>query len=141
MIHTNNTRVSVGFKVAKKMNIPHIWHLRDLLDLHFSMRPFVGFEKLCKDYNESTFVICVSNIVKLHFSIKDSSSIVIYDAVESVKNISFERADKDNYFIYCGILSKSKGVFDALYAFQRLLKIEMLNCIWREQELLQLLKK
>ena len=122
LIHTNNTRVSVGFKVAKKMNIPHIWHLRDLLDLHFSMRPFVGFEKLCKDYNESTFVICVSNIVKLHFSIKDSSSIVIYDAVESVKNISFERADKDNYFIYCGILSKSKGVFDALYAFSKIAK-------------------
>ena len=51
VIHSNNSWISIGFEIAKQKRIKHVWHLREMSDLHFYMRSFKPFEKLCEDFN------------------------------------------------------------------------------------------
>ena len=122
IVHTNNARVSVGFYAARYLRVKHVWHIREFLDLDFNMRPFKPFKKLCKDFNESDSIICVSEAVKEHFHIQGAKARVIYNAVDSVRNLHNIREKKESYFLYCGGLSEKKGIFDAIYSFSKMLK-------------------
>ena len=125
IIHTNNSRISVGYEIAKYKCIKHVWHLREFMDLDFNMRTFKPFRKLCADFNNSDSVICVSEAVKNHFYIENKNSVVLYDAVDSIQNVQNVHYKKENYFLYCGSLAKRK-VFWILYPlFQN---IEKLRC-------------
>lgn len=124
VIHTNDNRVSIGFEVAKCRSIKHIWHLREFIDLDFNMRIFKPFRKLCADFNNSDSVICVSEAVKNHFCIRNKNSVVLYDAVDSIRNLPDRREKKENYFLFCGSLLEKKGVFDAISSFSKVSK----NC-------------
>lgn len=119
VIHTNNSRISVGFEIAKSKHIKHVWHLRELSDLHFNMRFFKSFVKTCKDFNESDLIICISNAVKQHYHIQNKNSVVLYDAVDSVQNVQNVHYKKENYFLYCGSLSEKKGVLDIIFSFSK----------------------
>lgn len=88
-------------------------------DLHFYMRSFKPFEKLCEDFNNSDSVICVSEAVKRHFHIRNKNAVVLYDAVDSIRNIQDVHYEKENYFLYCGGLSENKGVLDAISSFSK----------------------
>ena len=122
IIHTNDNRTSIGLEVASRKSIKHVLHIREFLDLDFNMRPFKPFKKLCKDFNESDSIICVSEAVKEHFHIQGAKARVIYNAVDSVRNLHNIREKKESYFLFCGSLSEKKGVFDAIYSFSKMLK-------------------
>ncbi|MDB9006004.1 glycosyltransferase [Parabacteroides distasonis] len=119
VIHSNNSWISIGFEIAKQKRIKHVWHLREMSDLHFYMRSFKPFEKLCEDFNNSDSVICVSEAVKRHFHIRNKNAVVLYDAVDSIRNIQDVHYEKENYFLYCGGLSENKGVLDAISSFSK----------------------
>lgn len=119
IIHTNNSRISIGFEIAQQKQIKHIWHLREFMDLDFNMRTFKPFEKLCEDFNNSDSVICVSEAVKNHFHIRNKNAVVLYDAVDSIRNVHNLHYEKENYFLYCGSLSEKKGVLDAIFSFSK----------------------
>lgn len=130
LIHTNNTRVSIGFEVAETLGIKHIWHLRDFMDLDFNMRPFKSIRRLSNDFNKSDKVICVSNAVKDYFKISDKKAVVIYNAVGSEKEYNNnDNILKEKYFLFCGSLSKEKGIFDVLEAFA-LMKKDSSLCLY-----------
>lgn len=118
----NDNRTSIGLEVASRKSIKHVLHIREFLDLDFNMRPFKPFKKLCKDFNESDSIICVSEAVKEHFHIQGAKARVIYNAVDSVRNLHNIREKKESYFLFCGSLSEKKGVFDAIYSFSKMLK-------------------
>lgn len=119
IIHTNNSRISVGYEIAKYKCIKHVWHLREFMDLDFNMRTFKPFRKLCADFNNSDSVICVSEAVKNHFYIENKNSVVLYDAVDSIQNVQNVHYKKENYFLYCGSLSEKKGVLDIISSFSK----------------------
>lgn len=130
IIHTNNTRVSIGFDVAVTLGIKHVWHLRDFMDLDFNMKPFKSVGGLSKDFNKSDKVICVSNAVKEYFKILDEKAVVIYNAVGSKNEYNSNgNCFKENYFLFCGSLSKEKGIFDVLEAFY-LMKKDSSLCLY-----------
>lgn len=122
VIHSNNSWISIGFEIAKQKRIKHVWHLREMSDLHFYMRSFKPFEKLCEDFNNSDSVICVSEAVKSHFHIQNKNAVVLYDAVDSIRNIQKVHYEKENYFLYCGSLSEKKGVLDTISSFSKVLR-------------------
>ena len=119
VIHSNNSWISIGFEIAKQKRIKHVWHLREMSDLHFYMRSFKPFEKLCEDFNNSDSVMCVSEAVKRHFYIRNKKAVVLYDAVDSIRNVQDVHYEKKNYFLYCGSLSEKKGVLDAISSFSK----------------------
>jgi glycosyltransferase involved in cell wall biosynthesis len=61
----------------------------------------------------------VSEAVKRHFHIRNKNAVVLYDAVDSIRNIQDVHYEKENYFLYCGGLSENKGVLDAISSFSK----------------------
>ncbi len=115
IIHTNNSVISIGYEIAKRMNIKHVWHLREFQSLDHSLRPFWGFNHLIRKIKSSDKIICISQSIADFYNMS-SKDVVFYNAVRSEKDI-LNLCEKENYFIFCGNLSASKGVFEALEAF------------------------
>ncbi len=117
IIHTNVGVVNVGYKVARGLKIPHIYHLREYQDLDFGMRIMpskLNFrEKLNSDNN---YNICITNGIKEHFRLEVKNSKVIYDPCFNRDNVWFEES-KEKYFLFVGRLDEKKGVYDVLEAF------------------------
>lgn len=120
IIHTNVGVVNVGYKVAKILNIPHIYHLREYQDLDFGMKIMPSkqsfFKQLKRDGN---YNICITNGIKEHFNlIGHSNSKVIYNPCFSKSSVSFDR-NKEKYFLFVGRLDEKKGVYDVLESFSK----------------------
>lgn len=120
IIHTNVGIVNVGYKVAKKLNIPHIYHLREYQDLDFGMKIMPSKRSFFKSLKrDSNYNICITNGIKEHFNlIGHSNSKVIYDPCFSKSSVCFDR-DKEKYFLFVGRLDEKKGVYDVLEAFSK----------------------
>jgi len=46
IIHSNNSVVDIGYMLSKRVHKPHVWHLREFLDLDFGWNPFLGWQRL-----------------------------------------------------------------------------------------------
>lgn len=116
LIHTNIGPTHIGYNVAKKMNIPHVWHIREYQDLDFGMKPFPlkksFINKLNSDNNNS---IGITKGIFNHFNMNKNAR-VIYDGVMKEESIQFVEK-KDNYFLFLGRLEETKGIRQLLIAF------------------------
>lgn len=117
IVHTNNTAVTVGYKIAQALTAKHIWHLRGYLDLDFGWKPFFGWKQLKSIISKSDAVIGITNSVLMHFmDTKNEKTFAIFDAVRSKHEICCY--PKERYFLFCSVfLTKKKGFEIALRAF------------------------
>lgn len=63
LVFSNTTAVWVGAFVAKKMKIPHIWHVHEIIEKPTFLKTIIG--NLLNRY--ASKVICVSNAVQNHW--------------------------------------------------------------------------
>lgn len=116
IIHSNVGPVHIGMHVARKCNIPHIWHIREYQDLHMKTAPlFTKKEFIKKLQYDGNHNIAISQGLFNHFEMKKNSR-VIYDGVLSSKNVRFNE-QKENYFLFVGRLCEGKGLRDLINAF------------------------
>ena len=120
IVHTNVGVVNVGYKVAKKLNIPHIYHLREYQDLDFGMKIMPSKRSFLKSLKrDGNYNICITNGIQKHFNlIGHYNSKVIYNPCFSKSSVCFDR-DKERYFLFVGRLDEKKGVYDVLEAFAK----------------------
>lgn len=122
IIHTNNSANRFGLELAKKLDIPHVWHIREYMDLDHNRGFFPSkksFEKLL-DHPLNTCV-CITEDVSNHFT-TISQKYVIYDGVIKSAEKTFEIAEKENSIIYVGRLIETKGVYDIVNSFGKIAK-------------------
>lgn len=116
LIHTNVGPIHIGYRVAKNLNVPHVWHIREYQDLYLGMNPFpskAGFiSKLNSNKNIS---IAITKGIFNHYNMNKNAKI-IYDGVMKEKNIQFIEK-KSNYFLFLGRLEEMKGIRQLLMAF------------------------
>ena len=85
IVHVNTIAVLEGIYVAKKLNIPLLWHVHEILEkpkfIYYSTSVLMGLF--------ATKIVTVSNAVKQHLLksgfIKESKIIVIYNGVDTAK--------------------------------------------------------
>lgn len=117
LIHSNTSVLTIGYDVAKKNGIKHIWHLREFQDLDFNFMPFTGWKKLLQMVHDSDAVISITNAVAKHFGVlRNKNCYVIYDAVRSINDISYIAA-KEKYLLFLGNVIPQKGAETALNIF------------------------
>lgn len=119
IVHTNTGVIHLGFFVARKLKINHVWHIREFQDLDFGMKFFPSkrfFIRLLSSRNNTC--IFVSETIREHF-LPESSSIVIYDGVIDNSNLIPTICSKENYFLFVGNLGDGKGVMSAVSSFIR----------------------
>lgn len=122
LIHTNNSANSFGLELAQKLGIPHVWHIREYMDLDHNKGFFSSkksFEKLL-DHPLNTCV-CITEDVSNHFRTV-SQKYVIYDGVIKDTDKAFEICDKEDSILYVGRLVETKGVYDIVNSFGKIAK-------------------
>lgn len=124
LIHTNVSVIDIGFNVAMKLKIPHVWHIREYGSLDFNYYYYFSRASFLRKLNvENSYSICITRDIQKYNQLCDSSrSFVIYDGVLSVNDILFKKC-KQKYFLYAGRLEPNKGILNLLYSFADFNKI------------------
>ena len=118
IIHTNVGVVNIGYKVAKKLKIPHIYHLREYQDKDFGMKIIPSMKQFKEELKqEGNSNICITKGIREHFDLaEDKNTKVIYNPILPTNSIVFEK-EKSKFFLFVGRLDAKKGIFEVLEAF------------------------
>lgn len=123
LIYTNTSAISIGFLIAKRLGIPHIWHIREYGDYDYDYDYLPYRRKVKKLVNKSDKVIFVSKLLQRHWGCSEKENCtVIYNGVDigstKLPLISC------SYFKFglLGSIMPNKGQDIAIKAFYSLLK-------------------
>lgn len=117
LIHTNNGICTLGYELAKKLNLPHVWHVREYIDKDANYRFMPSKRIYCNHFkNDINYTITITDGVKKHFDLCKRSS-TVYDGVFDTKKLPLIEFPKSDYFLYVGRLAEGKCVLDAIEAF------------------------
>ena len=117
IIHTNVSVVDIGFKVAKKLGIPHVWHVREYGDFDFDFDFAPTYASFLRKLNsEGNYCLAITNGVKEHHKLTDRNCDVIYDGVLSEKSCRYN-PHKSAYFLFAGRLEEAKGIEMCIRAY------------------------
>ena len=108
LIHSNNSVIDFGYKLSKKYNKKHIWHLREFADLDFNYYPF---DKKYITYMNDSNNIAISNIIYDHWTNKKVKNItLVYDGID-IDDIKVKKKYNESKikFIFIGSLCETKG--------------------------------
>lgn len=123
IIHTNASNVNFGAMVALRYNIPHIWHVRELLFKDYQLR--YDFPIVDKYFMEKAYkIITISNYVKKERELNQHNVIALPDGL-SIEKYNIKRENKlfsNNKIriLFCGVIIESKGVMDIVEAMDLL---------------------
>lgn len=129
LIHSNSSSTFIGMKIAKMVNLPHIWHFREFLEEDFKLKPLVGWKNFYKMASTAKKIIVVSNSVLEKYSERIETDIVrVYDGVEISNDLERKSCyHKEINLLQVGVLSKGKGTDIALEAVYELNKMGLTN--------------
>ena len=117
LIHSNLSTTTLGYKLAKDLGLPHVWHIREYIDLDHGGRHFPTKKALKNkiEDNVNKVIFITDSIFKYYGS--PSNGFVIYDGVitDEKKPIIFNE-DK-GYYLYVGRLIETKGILQLLNAY------------------------
>lgn len=67
LIHSNSSTISTGSFIAKKLGIPHVWHLREFGDLDYNVKTPFGkwFQRYL--YGGHNYFIAISEKIRNHY--------------------------------------------------------------------------
>lgn len=123
IIHTNASINNVGYKAAVKLNIPHVWHIREYADLDFGYHYVFTKRSFLRKLNKSrSYSISITKDIALYNGLEgNKNSRVIYNGVMSENDAVAPKKEKE-YFLYAGRLEKNKGIEDLLDAYVSFVK-------------------
>lgn len=119
LVHSNGSVISVGAWLARKLGVPHVWHLREFGDLDFGLKfPFGRLgEKVV--YGGKSHFIAISQAVANRYqrSISNDKIHLIYDGLSmpATDPVSTHDGDVTN-FVITGMVSLRKRQIDAIKA-------------------------
>ncbi|WP_415324819.1 glycosyltransferase family 4 protein [Clostridium perfringens] len=125
LIYTNTSTVELGAILSKKLNIPHVWHIREFGKEDFGFIPMVGKEYIMKSVNEARFIITISNALKNKYKkyIPEDKLKVIYNGFNInelyAKPRQHDLKEKVNILI-AGQVCEAKGQKEAIAAVAKL---------------------
>lgn len=125
LIHTNSSVVSIGVFLAKLLNVPHVFHLREFGDLDYGLRSFMGVAHDRFVYNQSKACIAISCAIKNHYQdIIDKRKIrVIYNGISKRRfSLVSEHLNEKVNFCVLGIVNETKNQKSAIDAVYNLIR-------------------
>ena len=125
IIHTNSLTHTIGALLSKKMEKPHVWHIREALQSDYDLY-FDNWLQYRYELKKADKIICISDFIrnihkKMLFGTK---TITLYNGF-NIKNYLLDGAYKKykSYYtlIICGVIRKEKGQLQAVKALKHLI--------------------
>ena len=118
LVHSNSSVVTFGYHLARRLGVPHVWHLREFQDRDFGVRPFCGWAELKRKIYRSDAVIAISGAVYRHWQLERACrAYCMTDAVRPASDVAV-CLDKEKYIVFCAAgLTDRKGTHWAVEAF------------------------
>ncbi len=118
LVHTNVSLTTVGYHVARRLRVPHVWHIREYGDLIGDHWLPSGRSQMNKYRTAQSYTICITRGMQQYYQLTDyQSSRVIYDAITPVLP-PYNQGNK-TYFLFVGRVELNKGVLPMLEAYAR----------------------
>jgi len=135
IIHTNVSVITVGYRAAQKLHIPHVWHIREYGDLDFHLRYMPTRRQFIHAlHRPGSYSICITNALASYNGLSDFlQSRIIYNGIvpttkNAPRNISWER---DPYFLFAGHIESAKGVKEMIRAYASCVnKMSIRHSLW-----------
>lgn len=129
LIYSNSSVFDFGFRVAKRFNIKHFWHIREMAQLHYGYHFFPNKEQFVYGLQQSDQIVAISDAVAKEVLEKNTikNFQVVYNAVFSRKafnqiDIFHKNEDQPTVFTVVGMLHPSKQQALIIKAFSMLSK-------------------
>jgi len=129
VVHSNSSVIDLGWMLAKRLQCPHYWHLREYGAEDYGMFPDFGMRRLQKLLTHSDLSISISHDIDRHFfhdADPPSRHLVVYNGVRKYADFMagmtlrrsrhHTRRNKMQFFM-ASSLHKAKGHDVALRAF------------------------
>lgn len=123
IIHTNTSATELGSYLSSKLNVPHVWHMREYGEKDYGLKFTYGLNYAATKFNKASAVIAISKDIKEFYSpyICSNNIQVIYNGVEPPKEYP-----KNFYngkllkMTFVGSVSEAKNQLEAIKACQYL---------------------
>lgn len=116
IIHTNRSQVTIGYRLAKVLDIPHVWHIRQHA-LYGPYRVYGGLSHLKTIINSADAKIIISNFCKQEWGLDEKNTWTLFDAVQSVNDCCYIQVKQPYILFLSHILCDEKGARRAVEAF------------------------
>ena len=130
IIHSNSSVVAIGAWLAEKINVPHVWHIREYGWLDYQLFFLVGRPFMSHYLQQAAAIIAISKSIASHiqadYKISPAQIVSIFNGIGKRKIIessiytldkSIEDTEKPLIFLIIGLLHPSKNQLQALRAF------------------------
>ena len=113
IIHSNYSITTMGYRAAKELHKPHVWHIREYIDKDFHLTPFPNRASHLRKLASSE-VITITQDLADYFRLPHAH--VVYNGIVE-DDCKMRPVDKQDYFLYVGNVTVMKGALDLLHAF------------------------
>ena len=117
IIHSNNGFIYAGAKMAKRFNIPHVWHLREYIELdHHRTIPDKSF---FETERRRSHCIAITHDVFNYWQLQEPKDTQIYNGVYQENEVPPYQPHKQKEFLFLGRIIPTKGLDDLIEGFAR----------------------
>lgn len=118
LIHTNVSVVDIGYRASRKLNIPHLWHIREYGDMDFGYHYYFSRkQQLARYHTPQSYTICITKGIQQHQGLANTpTSKVIYDGAIGATPLDISHHES-GYFLFVGRIEKAKGIEPLIDAY------------------------
>lgn len=117
LVHTNVSVVDVGEKVAQRLAIPHIYHIREYGDADFHFRYYPSSTAVHRRLS-AQYTLCITRAIQqYHHLAGNKRSEVVYNGIKPPSEKVQGELPREPYFLYAGRVEQTKGLLDLAKAY------------------------
>lgn len=111
IIHTNSGACSLGWKTARSMHIPHVWHIREYMDKDFGLT-VIPSNRTYRErlHSIGNYNITITQSIFQHFNLRPVDECIYDGVIDSHRAVGDTPAFGYPYFLFVGNIIKAKGV-------------------------------
>lgn len=121
IIHSNVSVINAGYIAARRLHIPHVWHIREYGDKNFNLHFYPTRRAHLRDLHQpGSYTICITHNLAVYNRLDNHpQSRVIYNGIvppARLEGLATQEQQRP-YFLCAGHIEPGKGTMDLVQAY------------------------